>query len=351
MKNALRSHVAAALLLLPVSAAFLAPAAVAQQRVQPAIHEASLNSSAGLSPGATLWLRVGATPAARNVSVTLGQSGVRVALREQGRGVYTGSYTVRAGDRIDPRQLLVIRAEVGGQAVVRNFTYPPAFQALAAAPPAAGSVAAAPVIERLELKPGGRLVPGRVLEFTLRGQPRADASLDIPGVIRGVDLKETRPGVYVGSYTIRRADNLRAFDNAVATLRRGPLRTTDKLDLRGIGDRDHRGDRDNRGNRDQRAERDVVPPVISQVTPADGERVGERQRTRISARLSDASSGIDASSVQLKVDGLDVTKNTRVTADEVRYREELGRGRHNAELVVRDRAGNTARTTWSFHVQ
>ncbi|QJW85307.1 hypothetical protein HK414_23695 [Ramlibacter terrae] len=178
-------------------------------------------------------------------------------------------------------------------------------------------------------------------------------------MVRDVDLKEVRPGVYQGSYTIRRGDDLRAFDSAIATLRRGPQRTTAKVELRGNDDRfdrdnrgDNRGDRDHRGgprgDRDQRGERDVIPPIISQVTPADGERVGERQRTRISAKLSDAASGIDPASVQLKVDGLDVTANTRVSADEVRYREELGRGRHNAELVVRDRAGNTARTAWSF---
>ncbi|MGV3571363.1 MAG: hypothetical protein ACO1PB_12250 [Ramlibacter sp.] len=356
MRNALRTHVAAALLLLPVSAAFLAPAAVAQQRVQPAVYEAALNASAGLSPGSTLWLRVTATPTARNVSVTLGQSGVRVALREQSPGAYTGNYTVRTTDRIDPRQLLVIRVDLNGEVVTRNFTYPPAFQALAMTPPPAvgnvgnvPNVAVAPVIERFEVKPGGRLVPGRVLEFTLKGQPKANASLEIPGVIRDLDLKETRPGVYRGSYTIRRADDLRAFDSAVATLRRGPLRTTAKLELR--GDEDRRGDRDNRGDRDQRADRDVIPPVISQVTPAEGERVGERQRTRISAKLSDAGSGIDTASVRLNVDGLDVTKNARISPEGVRYREELGSGRHNAELVVRDRAGNTARTTWSFQVQ
>ncbi|QJW85308.1 hypothetical protein HK414_23700 [Ramlibacter terrae] len=154
-----------------MSAAFVAPAAVAQQRIQPAIYETSLNSSAGLSPGATLWLRVTATPTSKNVSVTLGRSGVRVPLREQSPGAYTGNYTVRVTDRIDPRELLVIRVDVNGVVAVRNFTYPPAFRAPAnAAPPppapATGNVSPAPVIDRLEVKPGGRLLPGRVLQFS-----------------------------------------------------------------------------------------------------------------------------------------------------------------------------------------
>jgi hypothetical protein len=62
-------------------------------------------------------------------------------------------------------------------------------------------------------------------------------------------------------------------------------------------------------------------------------------------------SGIDAASVRLSVDGVDVTRNAEITADQVRWRENLGIGPHNAELVVRDRAGNSTRTAWSFRVQ
>lgn len=189
-----------------------------------------------------------------------------------------------------------------------------------------------PVIERFTVRPQGRLAPGRELRFRLVGAPRADASLDIPGVVRNLDLRETRPGVYEGSYTIKRRDNLAAFDRAVATLRSGNLRATARVDL------------DGRGRADERA------PTVSQVTPGNGERVDERGRTFIRARLDDAGSGVDPRSVRLIVDGLDVTANASVTADEVAYRERLGNGRHRAELVVRDRAGNVNRTAWMFRV-
>lgn len=194
-------------------------------------------------------------------------------------------------------------------------------------------VAPAPVIDRFTMRPAGRLVAGRQLRFRLVGAPGADASLAIPGVVRGVDLKETRPGVYEGAYTIRRRDDLRAFDRAVATLRRGNQRTTARLDL-AAGDRDW----DNRA------------PRVSDLTPRNGGRIDERGRTFIQARLSDAGSGIDPKSVRLMVDGLDVTANARVTDDGIGYRERLGRGQHRAELVVRDRAGNVTRSAWTFAV-
>jgi len=93
---------------------------------------------------------------------------------------------------------------------------------------------------------------------------------------------------------------------------------------------------------DQRA------PRIFDVTPEDGDRVGARGWTRITARFQDRGAGVAA--VWLRVDGRDVTSRARVEGDDVRYAEDLRPGRHRAELVVRDRAGNTARRTWSFDV-
>jgi hypothetical protein len=189
------------------------------------------------------------------------------------------------------------------------------------------TVAATPAIERFTVRPAGKLLPGRELRFQLVGARGARASLDIPGVVRNVALRETRPGFYEGSYTIRRRDNLAAFDRAVATLRRGPDRFTAQVALA-----------------------DRLAPRISQVTPGNGARVDERGRTFIQARLSDDRSGVDPRSVRLIVDGLDVTGNARISDDEVGYRERLGRGRHRAELVVRDHAGNEARSAWTFAV-
>lgn len=194
--------------------------------------------------------------------------------------------------------------------------------------------AASPDIDRFTVRPQGVLVAGRELRFRVAGSAGAKATLTIPGVVRNLALKETRRGVYEGSYTVRRQDDLRAFDHAVATLRVGPRTTTARIALP-----------------ETRAERrDNSAPRITQLSPANGTRVDERGRTFIQARLSDTGTGVDPRSVRLVVDGLDVTGNAHVTADTVAYREELGRGQHRAELVVRDHAGNVNRSAWTFRV-
>lgn len=113
------------------------------------------------------------------------------------------------------------------------------------------------------------------------------------------------------------------------------------------------GDRDDRdgarhGWRDWR--RDERPPTIGDLTPLPGERVGERYRMTVSARFSDYAAGIDPASVRLRIDGRDVTGASRIGPDEVRFHNNLFPGRHLAEVVVRDRAGNTARRSWQFDV-
>lgn len=202
-------------------------------------------------------------------------------------------------------------------------------------------VAQANLIDRFVLRPAGRLHAGQEVRFRLHGAPGAQAWVDVPGVINGVDLVESRPGVYEGTYVIRRRDNLDAFASSVATLQSGQQRASARVDVRG----NDRNDRDDRFGRDER------PPQISDVTPAQGERIAERGRVRISARLQDEGrAGVDPASVALRLNGRDVTRDARVTEDEVQYRADLAPGRYTAELALRDRAGNVARRSWSFDV-
>jgi hypothetical protein len=337
MQPKLRSTVAAIMLLAPIAATFVAPPVQAQARAtvaQPSITNMSLNSDGGLSAGATLRVQLYATPNARRATLTLGDSGVTVPLRQQGAGNYTGSYVVRRSDRIDPMQLMTARVTYGDRSYSRQFNFPPTFQAQAMGAAPAQRLA----VERFVMRPMGRLEPGRELHFRLNGAPGADAWMDIPGVINGVDLAETRPGVYEGSYTIRRRDNLDAFGRAVATLRSGNQRTTARLDLSARDDDVRAAGRDDR------------PPVIADLTPANGERVGDRGRARISARLDDEGSGIDRDSVRLRLNGRDVTSEVRVSSNDVNYRGDLDPGRYTAELTVRDRAGNTTTKAWTFDV-
>lgn len=93
---------------------------------------------------------------------------------------------------------------------------------------------------------------------------------------------------------------------------------------------------------------DRAAPQIVDVTPDQGDRVGDRGRTRISARFVDQGSGVQAA--WLRVDGRDVTGYSRFDGDRIRYRDDLAPGRHVAEVIVRDNAGNVSRRAWSFVV-
>jgi hypothetical protein len=190
-----------------------------------------------------------------------------------------------------------------------------------------------PVIERFTVR-ALSIEPGREMRFRLLGSPGAKAEIDIPKVVQNVALREVEPGVYEGRYTIRLRDDLSEIDRAVATLRNGPMTTSARIVLEGEGAQwpDRNG------------------PRVVDVTPNHDQHVGERGRTEVSARFRDDRSGVDASSVRLRIDGNDVTRQSRVTSSGVSFDANLRQGRHHAELVVRDRAGNVTRTAWNFVV-
>ena len=201
----------------------------------------------------------------------------------------------------------------------------------------------AAVIEQFTLRVNGPLEPGRTVRFHVEGTAGARVTVDIPGIADNLPLRETRQGLYEGQYTMYAGQNPHGFTRAVATLRNGPTSFTARVQLHGEGFGYGYG----RGW----GRHDDVAPQITGMTPSQGARVGEWGRTEVSARIRDERSGVDASSVRLRIDGRDVTRFAYVDNDEVRFRDDLSRGRHVAELTVRDRAGNVATRSWSFDVR
>lgn len=196
-------------------------------------------------------------------------------------------------------------------------------------------VAPAPVhaqIERFVVR--GSFERGSSVRFRLHATPGGEAWVVVPGLLRE-RLIEARPGVYEGSYAVRRHVDPDRFARAFARFELHGERLNARAEV--VGDRD-----------DHVANRDNNPPEIRDVSPSQGERVSERGWTHISARVGDHGTGVQ--SVLLRVDGRDVSGRTRIEDNQVRYAEDLPVGRHNAELVVRDRAGNTARRSWNFEV-
>jgi hypothetical protein len=85
------------------------------------------------------------------------------------------------------------------------------------------TVTAAPRIERFDLDPPERLMPGEALIFRITGTPRANASVSIEGLNHKVALREVMPGIYEGAYTIKAGDQINVSSGVTGNLRRGHL--------------------------------------------------------------------------------------------------------------------------------
>jgi outer membrane lipoprotein SlyB len=76
-----------------------------------------------------------------------------------------------------------------------------------------------PRIEGFNVNELRRIEPGAELNFEVFGTPGGNASVRIDGATRNLNLVETRPGTYSGTYTIGRHDRIRPDSGVTANLR------------------------------------------------------------------------------------------------------------------------------------
>jgi len=164
---------------------------------------------------------------------------VRVPLHERAPGEYVGAHVIRRSERIDPTGRMTVHAGWGETPVALAFNYPAAFQAQEmGAAPAMANVQ----VNRFSMWPNDtdRLDPGRVVHFRVEGTPNAHAWVEVPDVVRGLRLREERPGSYVGEYTVRRRDDPDAFRGARVVLRSGDQRVVAQVNDADRGSGGHR---------------------------------------------------------------------------------------------------------------
>ncbi|MBI5869999.1 MAG: hypothetical protein HZB44_03425 [Actinobacteria bacterium] len=93
---------------------------------------------------------------------------------------------------------------------------------------------------------------------------------------------------------------------------------------------------------------DITPPAISDLAPEDGQITGCESPT-IQASYSDNRVGVDTASVNLTLDGEDVTADSNVGPGSVSYTPSMMTpGQHSVTLTVADMVGNSASTSWQF---
>lgn len=107
----------------------------------------------------------------------------------------------------------------------------PAAFTFTALPGTAVAQPAAPEVHSLHVTSDNGVNPGSHLRFTVRGTPRAQASIRLRGVDEPIRLRETARGVYTGEYTVRRGDDIDTGDKIRAILRHGNRTVTASYDV------------------------------------------------------------------------------------------------------------------------
>ena len=223
--------------------------------------------------------------------------------------------------------------------------------------PAAAQQQAAPAITSMGLNADAGLAPGSTLRLQVQATPHARSAsvvLGDSGIV--VPLQAQSPGTFTGAYVVRRNDRIDPLQAMTARVSDGQ-RTLSRsfsyppaFQALAMGNQPRMDERRERRDERREARNDRMAPQITDMTPAHGERIGERGRAHVTARLSDEGSGIDTGSVRLRLGGRDVTADSRITENEVQYRSDLAPGRYTAELSVRDQAGNMTAKSWTFDV-
>jgi hypothetical protein len=266
-----------------------------------------------LAPGTELNFRVEGTPRSQ-VGVRIMGIGQSIPLKETSYGVYEGNYTIKRSDR--PAANPAVRAMLRQQNVaVTSRLQTPLVGASAIAEPSA-------TIQRFAMEPGA-IEPGAELNFSLQGTPNGRVSVTIDRIARRVPLTEVQPGLYEGTYTVRRQDRFTAADVS-ASLRAG----------------------------DQTARMRLPAPAptsahVQGMSPRAGERVSGQPMT-ISGSLA---SNVDPRSVRILLSNVDVTRDATVTTSGFTYRpESLTPGNYRVEVITSDYSGASSRTGWNFSV-
>lgn len=284
-----------------------------------------------LRPGTTVDFTLAGTPKSR-ATVRIGGIPRVIVLKETGPGFYEGSYTIRKKDRISSRATVVATLSKGNSHTIARLGK----SILASSVPPATPVAVA--IQKFSVEPYDDLEPGTELSFTLLATPGGRATYTIENVIANRTMREVRPGVYTGRYTIRRQDRLPAVLNIVATLQAYNQVVRAQLDQQLVS---HPGPSTPTGN------------PFSNFAPRHNESVPYSNNFTIRGDFEDdpRRGGIDPRSIQILFDGRDVTAQSNISSHGFSYRPtNISPGRHSVEVRGRDANGIIVRSNWDFRM-
>lgn len=188
-------------------------------------------------------------------------------------------------------------------------------------------------ITSISFSPVRPLRQGDTIDVVMHGTPGGGvAHYDIGPYLRNNGLKETAPGTYTGSYTIRRHVNFAAAP-LFGHLRVGQSDAPEAVSTATLSVA-------------------TEPPDIVDFAPDNGDTVNNT-RPGIYATFAAGAVDVNVSSARIVVNGHDVTSSSVRTARFIEYMPgiDLPGGDVRVTVYVSDLAGNRATKSWTFTVK
>jgi hypothetical protein len=170
---------------------------------------------------------------------------------------------------------------------------------------------------------------GQAVDVAFEGTPGGTASFDLSNVILATPMREVRPGRYEGTYTVQVGTNL-VDAPILVTLSKGGQTA------HAVGP--------------QPLNIITEPPQVKETAPSTGAKVNSLRPSIYVTFETLGGKGMDAGSLQLLVDGKDVTSQSTRTGAFISYfpTADLHEGTIAVRVRGADVAGNTLDYSWSF---
>jgi hypothetical protein len=204
---------------------------------------------------------------------------------------------------------------------------------VARASPTTPGPAGAAQITDVAISAKGALRAGDAFTVTLHGTPGGRAAFDIGTYLTGIALPETQPGTYSTRYTVPPGVNF-SRTTVYGHLTVGATEAP-------------------RAEAAQLVAVTTTPPQIVDIAPPNGQVVNNSKPSIYATYRSPTDVGINAQSVQIEVNGLDVTASSTRTDQFITYSPgaALPDGPVTVKVTIYDNAGNKQSRSWTFVVR
>lgn len=174
---------------------------------------------------------------------------------------------------------------------------------------------------------------GEFVDVAMQGTAGGHASFDIGSYVTGVAMREDAPGAYRARFTIPERFNLTqvpVYGHLTVGVTEAP-RTEAATQLSAA----------------------TTPPSIVDVAPPHGQIVNTSRPNVYATFTSPSEAGINPSSIQLTVNGRDVTASSTRSASFITYSPgvDYPDGTVTVTIRVADAAGNSSSRSWSFTIK